>query len=164
MHGHGDGVMKEIPLTKGLVALVDDEDYEWLSKMKWCDSHGYAVRRARLNDNPSKKYIQQMHRAIVGLGYGEKRFVDHIDGNGLNNQRSNLRIANDAENGWNRSANKNNKSGFKGVSLHQSGKWIAQICASRNRLYLGLFVTPEEAHEAYRAAAAKMHGEFANFG
>lgn len=105
------------------------------------------------------------HRIIFLMHHGYlPEQIDHIDGNGLNNDVENLRAATHAQNGSNRGAQKNNTSGFKGVSWHKkSNKWQAAIALGRKNHYLGLFDTPEAAHEAYKDAAKKLHKEFANF-
>ena len=97
--------MKKIPLTQGQVALVDDADYEWLSRWKWCamwcsstDSF-YAVRHIRL---PNGKWTTlRMHRAILGLERGDSRQVDHENHDTLDERRENLRIVTHQENQWN---------------------------------------------------------------
>src|SRR5690242_11721427 len=122
--------MKSIPLSRGLVALVDDEDYESLSGFNWFAQHisgkDYATRRVG-------EYTILMHRQIMGLRYGDEREVDHKESSKtLDNRRSNLRIAEHIQNMYNRGKNKNNTSGFKGVSwIARRGKWLAQICANR---------------------------------
>src|ERR1043165_3940616 len=100
---------------------------------------------------------------MIGRPLEKHELVDHIDGNGLNNRRSNLRLATYAQSSMNRGRNIKNSSGYKGVDL-KDGKWRAEIQVSRKKVYLGRFSTPEEAYAAYCEAAKKYHGEFANFG
>ncbi|MGN6085842.1 AP2 domain-containing protein [Trinickia sp.] len=152
--------MKQIPLTKGMTALVDDEDFEWLSKRKW----HYAVARSNQPGYAAGDKSERMHRLIVGLKKGDKRIVDHIDGNTLNNCKSNLRITDVLGNNRNKFFT-NNRTGYKGVkkSTH-CDRWCAFISVKRERIYLGTFKSPEEAHEAYKAAAKEHFGEFANYG
>jgi hypothetical protein len=89
--------------------------------------------------------------------------IDHASGNTLDNKK--IREANDSQNGFNRGKQKNNRSGFKGVSWHEEGKrWRAQVVAYGKYRHLGLFKTKKEAHAAYCKAAKELHGEFANFG
>lgn len=103
-----------------------------------------------------------MHRVLLGVGNEE--FVDHADGDGLNNRRYNIRIATPLENNRNIGPSKLNKSGFKGVSWYgQSGKWRAIISLNGKRISLGLHETKESAHAAYVEAAKKYHGEFARW-
>jgi hypothetical protein len=102
----------------------------------------------------------RMHREIFGACDGQ--LVDHVDGDGLNNRRSNLRIATRAENNRNAAVRKDNTSGFKGVHWHKGdGRWQAQIRVAGKRIRLGAFDTPEAAHAAYCEAAARYHGAFA---
>ena len=149
--------MKRIPLTQGKEALVDDEDFEWLSQWKWCAAKDkktfYAKRRA-------KGQTILMHRELIGAKPGEQ--VDHRDGNGLNNQDTNTRICTHRENNLNRRPN-NNTSGFKGVSWCKGRKkWVSQIKVLGYAFTLGRFLTREEAARAYDSAVRKYFGEFAH--
>ena len=105
-----------------------------------------------------------LHRIIWEMHHGpipHKMQVDHRDGDATNNRIGNLRLATNAQNSMNSRAQSNNTSGFKGVSFHKaSGRWRADIRETTQR-WLGLFDTPEEAHEAYKKAAMELHGEFA---
>jgi hypothetical protein len=155
--------MKEIPLTQGKVAIVDDEDFEELSKVKWCAQKSkdtfYAVRGLYRSDKKTKGQII-MHRVI--LDAPTDKFVDHINGDGLDNRRENLRLCSHAENQRNKGKQKNNTSGFKGVCWHKrSKKWYVQIMADKKLINVGLFTTLEEAVSAHKSAALKYHGEFA---
>lgn len=157
--------MKEISLTRGLVALVDDEDYEELSRYKWyASSNGYARRNGWRSGYPRKRALVSMHREIMGLLSGDNREVDHIDGNKLNNQRSNLRICTHAENMRNRKVTSKRISGLKGAHWRPGNGWISLIGHQGKNYALGTFDTPEEANAAYCAAAAVLHGEYANSG
>jgi hypothetical protein len=154
--------MKKIELTQGEFALVDDEDFEELNKHKWhAHKEGgifYAVRRVPCSSKGSKV---RMHRQIMRVSYGI--ILDHIDGNGLNNQKSNLRICTTSQNQMNSSKRKDNTSGFKGVRWHKkTKKWEARIWVNNKWKYLGHHVTPEVAACAYNEAAKKYYGEFAN--
>lgn len=156
--------MKAIQLTKGFVAIVDDEDFEALAQYNWCYSGhkdgGYAVRRKKLPDGSAKKVY--MHREIAG-NFAEGKCVDHRNGNKLDNRRENLRACTHAQNSYNYGKKPSNKSGFKGVHWHsQRKKWTAQISVDKKIRHLGLFNTPEEAAMAYNAAAIRLHGDFAN--
>jgi hypothetical protein len=159
--------MKEIRLTKGFVALVDDEDYDALSQYTWLLSpKGYA--RRRLVDRRSGKTTHTlMHRHILGLSNGDGNATDHIDGNRLNNQRINLRVCTQAENNRNRRVNGSSSTGFKGVFRRARAtrdRFVARIKFNRKNIYLGTFDTPEEAHQSYCAAAKRLYGEFASSG
>jgi hypothetical protein len=154
--------MKEISLTRGLFALVDDIDYEWLSRHKWCIAPGgYAVRGVPRAEHKEKGTLIYMHREILGLGYGDKRKADHRDVNRLNNKRENLRVCTQAQNTRNRPIGRDNTSGFKGVSFQaETRKWRASISVNNKGRHLGLFDTPEAAHAAYCEASKKYHGDF----
>lgn len=146
----------EIPLSdSGHVALVSAEDYaRVLGGGPWYPREGTRTTYAsRFKPSPS-----QMHRFITGWP-----LVDHMDGNGLNNTRPNLRPATPAQNNWNRCTNRNSRSGFKGVSRY-SGRaphWRAYITKDGERHALGRFYAPEDAARAYDRAAIELFGEFA---
>jgi len=159
------GKVKKIRLTKGKFAIVDDTDYEWLSRWSWCLCGGYAGRTYNPNGRKPPHYTIFMHREILGLGFGmtvgDKRQGDHKNRNPLDNRRSNLRVATPSQNQHNRSKNMKNKSGFKGVSWSDSNNgWIAQIKLNRKAIHLGTFPDPPSAYVAYCAAALRYHGEF----
>ncbi|AYV74294.1 HNH endonuclease [Bacillus sp. PK3-056] len=150
--------MKEIPLTKGKVALVDDEDYEELSKHKWYYTRsGYAARDTRNNARTSGNCIY-MHKYIVPSN--EK--VDHINRNKLDNRKENLRHATNALNLSNRPKQVNNNSGYKGVSWSKvANKWTAEIQAQKVRYRLGYFEDKSDAARMYNFWCVFLHGEFA---
>ena len=148
--------MKEILLTKGYVALVDDRDYEELSQYKWSASvrttRVYAVRAGPPDEDGKRKGIY-MHRQILMLSSGEQ--ADHIDHDGINNQRANLRICTNAQNSANRRKRSGSSSRFKGVSWHaREMKWIVTI-------RVGQFDDENEAAKAYNDAACAVFGEHA---
>lgn len=149
--------MKLIPLTKGMCAQVDDDDYEWLSKHKWYSaprSGGVYVARATIAGRGVR-----MHRAITKAPSGMD--VDHSDGNPLNNQKHNLRVCTRAENNRNNITLRNRK-GFIGVVfVKKRKKFRANIGYNNKVIGLGYFSTREEAMRAYDAAAKIYHGEFA---
>jgi hypothetical protein len=157
--------MSEIPLTQGKVAIVSDEDYERIASHKWCAEWSedtrkyYAARKVRLG---RKQYLIRMHREVLGLAKGDKASVDHINGDGLDNRKLNLRLATCSENMRNRGKQANNKSGYKGVCWNAwRGKWMASIRHLRRSYYLGLFDDPSDAHAAYCRKSIELHGEFA---
>jgi len=149
--------MIELKLSQNYVAFVDEEDAD-LAQLKWSASpkksgHVYALRN---------KGRDVLHRVVLSRMLGrplEKgEWVDHIDNDGLNNTRANLRLASPSENQRNRKMVKGNTSGFKGAYWDEHAqKWRAQI-------NLGVFDTPEEAHRIYCEVAFSYFREFANFG
>ena len=156
---------KEIPLTCGKVAIVDASDYDFLMHWKWTArrngrNNWYAYRKKRKAEGARSQNIH-MHQVILGLGDGVK--VDHRDGNGLHNWRSNLRRATQAQNRCNNRLPSNNTSGFKGVTFYKrTGRWMAQISIFNKTTCLGYFGTAIEAARVYDAAAVEHYGEFAN--
>ena len=148
--------MKKIELTKGYFALVDDADYDWLMKWKWCASvqrsNVYAVRKS----NPCNI---KMHRQIIGAPTG--LMVDHIDHNGLNNQRDNLRLCNNSDN--HKNSRPKGISRYLGVSFRKDrNKFEAYIKTDEKYIHLGHYVNEVDAAMAYDLSAKKYHGEFAN--
>lgn len=154
--------MKEIPLTRGYVALVDDEDYDRVSQHKWHAKVGIDVNyaAAAIRESRGKFRFTQLHRFVMGATDPLIR-VDHIDRDGLNCRRNNLRLATHMQNSVNRKLHSNNTSGFKGVSITKSGRWLARIRIERCLRRLGVFDTAQEAALAYDAAAMRHFGEFA---
>ena len=157
---------REINLQRGLVTIVDDEDYPMLIAYKWYavrSSSNLYVQRFAVDEN-GKKHCIRMSRQILGLDRNDKRVADHINRNTLDNRRSNLRACTNAQNRWNSPVNRASKSGLKGVfysPLHGTEKcWRAQIWANSKRINLGRFHTSEEAYAAYCKAARQYHGEF----
>ena len=157
--------MKEIKLgqfgkNKGVyVALVDDEDFERLNSFSWYAQKGgntfYAQRCIKVN---GKKVNIRMHREILNGS-----IIDHIDRNGLNNQKSNLRVCTTSENAMNMRKHKKSKSNYKGVCFHKlEKKWVAQIKINRKGFYLGYFMSEVDAARAYNSKAVELFGEFAN--
>ena len=156
--------MKKIKLTKGMFAIVDDADYEWLSKFKWFAHKGrntfYAVRHIRLLSG--KRVLLSMHRQILGLKYGDPQQCDHYNHNGLANWRDNLRTCSNSQNQHNRSPHKNTSSEYKGVSWYnRRHKWVAQILVNGKKTHLGYFASEVEAAHAYDVEAEEYFGEFA---
>jgi|SRR5580765_177702 len=139
--------MKQIPLTQGKYAKVDDEDYDELVKYKWCISKkrsgDYVVRN---NDYP--RYLIYMHREIMKPTPG--KVVHHINGDTLDDQKTNLQIVDDSYNGMKRNKlNKNNTSGYRGVTIGRDpGKWQAEVTYQGKHRGLGTYSTPEAASEA----------------
>lgn len=146
---------------------MDDEDYEELSRYNWQvhqrDNLCYAKRAvSRLEGNGIRQGNISMHRHLLRPGWRVP--IDHIDGNGLNNQRHNLRITDAHTNAYNRGLPRTSSTGRKGVSLSNRKKnpYRASIKADGMVRYLGTFRTLDEAADAYSAAARELHGEFAH--
>ena len=154
---------RRIPLTRGKYTIVDLDDFERLTKYKWLAAPGtrtfYAARHIYLRSGKTK-YIP-MHRDIVNPPDGI--FVDHINQNGLDNRKSNLRLATRVQNAWNRPKTKRNAwSKYKGVCYHKRDKkWQAKIVLNGQAKHLGTFENENNAARAYDRAACKYHGEFA---
>lgn len=151
----------KVNLTQGKQAQVDRQDYKMLSKYRWqylpCKWHeGYATTSI-------KGKTIYMHRIILGLKKGEQ--ADHINHNGLDNRRSNLREVTQHQNNGNLRRPNHNTSGFKGVSAYSANKtnpWMAYITNQRKKIHLGYFKTAKEAAKAYDIAALEQWGEFAH--
>ena len=149
---------KEVPLTRGQFALVDDQDYERVSQYKWTlDKNGYAVRKAGGRKNPKKIML---HRFIMDAPTGYD--VDHVDHDLLNNTRRNLRICTRSQNNANRISLPGSSSQYKGVSWNASrGLWQVFQTAYGKRRWLGTFDDERRAAMAYDDAAYAAFGDFA---
>lgn len=157
--------MKQIPLTQGKFAIVDDEDYEELSKYKWCAIYSpktksfYASRRALVN---GKKKPIAMHRQILDF---PDKLVDHINKDTLDNRKNNLRICSYSQNNMNKRVQSNNKLGLKNIIfVETANKFRVQIYVKRKMVYSAYFDTLKEAIIYRDEALKKYHGEFANKG
>lgn len=156
--------MKEIDVGHGLKTLVDDEDFEYLNQFNWYSKpHNYPGRYVSPKD---KNRHALMSRMIMNAPKG--KFVDHADGNPLNNQRYNLRICTPTQNCQNRKLHINNIVGFKGVTQYsrngkRENRWRARIRVNKKLIHIGYFDSPIMAHEAYKEASVKFFGEFARF-
>jgi hypothetical protein len=155
--------MITIPLTQGQVAVIDDEDAERVLAYKWSATwckrgrRWYAVRS--VGPENSRGSIR-MHRFILDAPPNQK--VDHINQDGLDNRRSNLRFATNSQNGCNRKATRISSTGLKGVWPNRiTGRFGARIQHLGVRRHLGYYDTAEAAARAYDEAARRLHGEFA---
>lgn len=168
--------MKKIPLTQGYEAMVDDGDFAWINSFKWhldrrCGRQDvfYAKRSIRnTREGCGRRHrAEWMHRKIIDAPDG--MFVDHVNGNGLDNRRSNLRLCTNQQNCWNRQRIQVNKKGgclYKGVSMDPDGRrrklWRARIRWSGKYKSLGYFESQEEAALVYDVVAQILYGEFAS--
>lgn len=168
--------MKRIELTKGKYALIDDRDLDLVSRYKWYFSggklpyaHAYvktSIQRDRdckgrflAGEKAPRRYVS-MHRLILGAKLGQS--VDHVNGDGLDNRRENLRLCTQAQNMRNTRLRSNNTSGYKGVSWDKHRNyWTARIKVNGHYLYLGRFTNKEEAAKIYNEYAMKYFKDFA---
>ena len=158
----------EIPLTRGLTATIDAQDFEKISKFKWCakksGSRYYAVAYVRGGGRSNNKQVA-MHRLI--LDYYGPLDVDHINGNQLDNRKCNLRIVTRSQNNLNQKKVRKGTSKYKGVYFDKRRKrYIAEAKLNGKRIFQKSFMTEIEAAKAYDEIAKKHFGEFAstNFG
>lgn len=149
-----------IPITRGFVATVDDDDYEYLMQWKWrlkLEKHtAYAKRQINWTINGRRLQREVlMHRELIGIsGYQ----VDHINRNGLDNRRCNLRLTTASQNMQNRKSW--GKSGYRGVRWHKTA-FVSEITINKKKTHLGSFQDKVQAARAYDEAALKCFGEFA---
>lgn len=148
--------VKKIKLTQEKYALVDDDDFNRVSNYKWCfdKTIGYAVSRM------DGKNVR-MHRFILKLS--TKDICDHVNRNGLDNRKKNLRLATKSSNGANRKKQNNNTSGYKGVFLMKDGrekKYMARMRFKGKDIFIGYFYTKKDAAIAYNKKALENFGEF----
>jgi hypothetical protein len=146
--------MKKIPLTQGKFAIVDDDVFGRINCHNWClekvKGKEYAQRKI------GRVKTVKMHREIMCVLPGLE--IDHINGDGLDNRKVNLRVCTHAENARNRGPNKKSQSRYKGVHFFK-GKWVALITYKKQRFYLGRFRTEEEAAESYKKKAEELYGK-----
>lgn len=146
-----------IALGGGGHALVDAEDFGWLSARPWHLHDGYAVRFERGHIVRMARCILQ-HHGLLALN--DLREVDHERGSRLDNRKAKLRVAGHSQNGMNRGPQQNNTTGFKGVTRLKTGRYAAQIGAGGRHFHVGVYDTPEAAARAYDDAAKRLHGAF----
>ena len=157
--------MKRIKLTQGKFAIVDDEDYDWLMQWKWHAQwdgrHWKATRWERgWKKGKGKRKLVFMHREI--LKTPKNLFTDHINGNGLDNRKINLRYCTNAQNQWNQLPHKKCVSKYKGVSFRKDiSKWQVYIRKNRKITFVGHYKDEFNAAKSYDAKAKELFGEFA---
>lgn len=150
--------VKFIELNENQYALVDADDFEWLSQWNWFynPSNGYALRNGPVHG----KSQTRMHREIFKAKPEER--LDHINGDRLDNRKSNLRRCNAHQNAQNTARHSDGRSGYKGVSWHKKDRmWRARICVNYKSKFLGNFNCPKAAARCYDRAALSLFGEFA---
>jgi len=156
--------MKNIIFSNGKQALIDDKNFEKINQYKWTyfkaeSGKEYARREKKIN---GERIIYLMHRVILNAPSNKE--IDHINGNGLDNRESNLRVCSHLENMRNRKLHKNNTSGFKGVSLYRRNrKWRSEINVNKKTIVLGSFNSVIDAAKAYDAAAKIYFNRFAKY-
>ena len=156
--------MKKLELSKGHVALVDDEDFELAAAYSWYaykpvpqSKTYYAARTAKVY---GKQKTITLHRYLLGIS-DPRVLVDHKDGNGLNCQRYNMRASTRSQNSHNRHKRRDSQNPYKGVR-HLGRKWSSDICVDGVKIFLGMYSSAEKAAKAYNKAAKRYLGEFAN--
>jgi len=149
--------IKLIPLTQGQFAILDAEDFERIEEMgPWC----YLARGYGVKAKPNRKGLIYMHRKIIKVKKGI--YLDHINGNKLDNRKINLRKCTRQQNNWNVPPNKRNKTGFKGVTFNKNKKrYTASLKVNKVKYTIGTFDCPVEAAKAYDLKALELYGEFA---
>jgi hypothetical protein len=151
--------MRKIRVSNGQFAKVDDQDYDFVSQWKWSYSNGYAMRGISKWKNGKEIFHKgfKMHREILSAPIGME--VDHINGDKLDNRRSNLRIVTSRINSWNRQKlNKNNKTGYRGITFRkQRGHYVIRV----GQKHFGHSKTIEGAIKVYDEVTKHYHKEFA---
>lgn len=155
-----DGGVAHLTLTRGYVAMIDACDAQDVGRYAWAARvTPWGVYAARFSARPERALVW-LHRHLLCAPKG--LLVDHKDGDGLNNRRSNLRLATYGQNAMNSRPRKGSKSGLKGA-YWWDGRWFSAIQVGGVKRHLGFFRSAEEAHAAYCRAAKELHGEFARF-
>jgi hypothetical protein len=152
--------MKEIKLTHGKVALIDDDDFEIVKQYKWyaMNTNGIDEWYAAMSIKENGKFrITTLHQLIMG-----RKLIDHIDHNGLNCQKNNMRFCTTYQNNWNSRPKINSKCKYKGVNPYGNKKmYISKIMAKGIQYNLGIYDNEIDAAKAYNKKAIELFGEFA---
>ena len=157
---------RRIPLTQGKFAIVDPEDYEELARYKWFAMRNkrgfYAIRMVKAKNGRGRRKKIRMHRQTLDVP--DDKFVDHINHNGLDNRKANLRIVTNMQNSWNKRKQRGNYSSqYKGVSWSKRvGKWHTEIYCRGTKIFIGYFDDEKAAARAYDARAAELYGDYAS--
>ena len=153
--------MIEIPLTQGKVALIDDDMYDRVSRFNWIAHKNGRMYYAESAFQVNLKFVTlSMHRLVMGYPDGN---IDHINHDGLDNRRENLRVCTVAQNGMNRQKNVNGSSKYRGVRyVGKVNRWRANIKLNGKKINVGSFLTEIEAALAWNKKALELFGEFAN--
>jgi hypothetical protein len=149
--------MKRIPLSQGKFTIIDDDDYEIISRFNWYFNNGYASRQKRINGERFRIYL---HRFILGV-IDPDVVVDHINGNKLDNRKSNLRLCTSQQNKWNRK-NVSGSSIYLGVSKKREKSWRVSIAKDKKDYDLGTYDNEIDAALVYNRKAIELFGEFAS--
>ncbi len=157
-----------LPLTRGFSTTIDYVDSEFCVFIMWSivtKGKPYVTTRLNLGENYPKMYLHRLiMEKILSRKLAKNELVDHWDNNSLNNRRDNLRLTSKIGNAQNSKLRSDSSTGLKGVTkLKTCERWMAQITVNKKHVYLGLFTTPEAAHEAYCTAAKEHFKEFARF-
>ena len=157
-----ENMSKVIKLSKGKATLVDDEDFNWLSRWRWhFNSNGYAQRVFRIKQQDNKVGHVYLHHEVIGKPNGNLR-IDHINRNKLDNRKSNLRFASDRNNSHNTMARTSNKLKIKGVYWDRvKQRYCTQITVNYKRIHIGSYKVLDDAIIAYNSKALKYFGAFA---
>ncbi len=153
-----------IPLSRGMFSIVDADDYEKLVQYRWSttSSNGkyYAHSRIKRSEQCSSRKLVVMHRIIMGVDVGSSKvYVDHINGDTLDNRKANLRLCRPGENSKNLSKTWS-KTGMRGVTKTPSGKWRVRIRNNYELIEVGSFDTERDASIAYCFASRMLHGKY----
>ena len=156
-----EGQLAYVPLTMGYIATIDVSDVQIVADVNWhvrIDGARFYAACNLPKDGNGRRGSIYMHRLLMGSPTLME--VDHIDRNGLNNTRQNLRVVTRAQNQSNRKTSSLSQSGMKGVSPHgKNGTWKARISVNGKRICLGYYRTPDEAYASYCKASAELHGQ-----
>lgn len=151
------GGIVAIPLTRGHTAIIDIADLPLVMQTRW---YAVVTKHGVYAATGSGSAMQYMHRVLMAAASGQE--VDHRNRNGLDNRRSNMRLATSSQQKCNQRVRRDSKVGLRGVQFHaETGKYRARIKINGKTVSLGLFATPTEAAQAYDDAAVRFHGEFA---